>query len=175
MELHTYKVGMMSSTALVRAPSAAAAAFYYGAVLVETNNPFLVACYEEDGVRWQGDAWWMAVFPSEAHLNRVIERIGDEITHCSLWKEDPPPLTPVEREVIINDGIAAEVRRQFEKWGEQRHHPERWLAILTEEVGEVAQAILQGRAADAQQELIQVAAVCVSWLKYAEDADASPV
>jgi NTP pyrophosphatase (non-canonical NTP hydrolase) len=37
--------------------------------------------------------------------------------------------------------VASERLRQDAKWGEQNHNPAMWLAILTEEVGEVAQAV----------------------------------
>ena len=39
--------------------------------------------------------------------------------------------------------VHEERNRQDRKWGEQNHPPEVWLAILTEEVGEVAQAICE--------------------------------
>ena len=38
--------------------------------------------------------------------------------------------------------IEAESYSQDRKWGQQNHSPELWLAILVEEVGELAQAIL---------------------------------
>lgn len=48
-----------------------------------------------------------------------------------------------EQQII--QAIQAEVLRQRQKWGEQRHHPHTWLAILTEEVGEAAEASLRER------------------------------
>ncbi len=39
--------------------------------------------------------------------------------------------------------IIQERKRQDEKWGVQNHSSEWWLAILMEEVGELAQAILE--------------------------------
>ena len=39
------------------------------------------------------------------------------------------------------------------------------MAILTEEVGEVAKALLEGSRAEVKAELIQVAAVIVTWLR----------
>lgn len=68
------------------------------------------------------------------------------------------------------DAIVQERVRQGLKWGEQNHDDKTWLAILTEEVGELAQAILHdefgGRAAGtARTELVQVAAVAVQWLE----------
>jgi NTP pyrophosphatase (non-canonical NTP hydrolase) len=40
------------------------------------------------------------------------------------------------------DDVLAERVRQDNKWGEQNHNPYIYLAILVEEVGELAQAIL---------------------------------
>lgn len=40
-------------------------------------------------------------------------------------------------ESVIND-VKRERQRQNEKWGVQDHNPVEWVAILTEEVGEVA-------------------------------------
>lgn len=73
-------------------------------------------------------------------------------------------------ENVVQNLIDAERKRQNEKWGEQNHDDYRWLAILTEEVGELSQAILHdefgGRAAGtAQTELVHVAAVAVQWLE----------
>lgn len=70
---------------------------------------------------------------------------------------------------IVAD-IKAERERQNEQWGEQTHEDYIWLAILTEELGEVAQAILHDEfggphANTVEAELIQVAAVAVQWLE----------
>lgn len=66
----------------------------------------------------------------------------------------------------VNKDVLTERHRQNEKWGHQRHDHSYWLAILVEEVGEVAQAIQQGSVAsketdadDLYTELIHVAAV----------------
>lgn len=65
--------------------------------------------------------------------------------------------------------IRNERQRQNSKWGIQRHEMTKWLAILVEEVGEVAQAMQQGMASqketdadDLFKELIQVAAVAAA-------------
>jgi NTP pyrophosphatase (non-canonical NTP hydrolase) len=42
---------------------------------------------------------------------------------------------------------------------------ETWLAVLAEEQGEVAKAILEGDELGLNAELVQVAAVCVAWLE----------
>lgn len=58
--------------------------------------------------------------------------------------------------------IAEENHAQIEKWGVQNHHPYAWLAFLTEEVGELAEAMTEadfrgGRKQDVVKEAIQVA------------------
>ena len=53
--------------------------------------------------------------------------------------------------------------RQDKKWGEQNHRDSTWLAILVEEVGEAAKAILEKDGDDLEKEIIQVAAVAVAW------------
>jgi NTP pyrophosphatase (non-canonical NTP hydrolase) len=77
-------------------------------------------------------------------------------------------------EDLTNDvlfSVALERIDQNRKWGLQRHDYGKWLAILTEEVGEVAQAINRihfpkdAKSSDASNlytELIQVAAVAVA-------------
>lgn len=69
--------------------------------------------------------------------------------------------------------IRQERDRQVKKWGKQDHDEGIWLAILTEEVGEVAQAIQKGMpsekktdASNLKEELIQVAAVCAAFHEY---------
>ena len=76
--------------------------------------------------------------------------------------------------------IRAERERQNKKWGEQNHDDYRWLAILTEEVGEAAQAILHdefggSHAGTAKTELVHVAAVAVQWLECMERRQLTPL
>jgi NTP pyrophosphatase (non-canonical NTP hydrolase) len=66
----------------------------------------------------------------------------------------------------VNVDVFHERLRQNDIWGLQRHSFGTWLAILVEEVGEVAQAMQKGMesrkssdADDLYEELIQVAAV----------------
>ena len=66
----------------------------------------------------------------------------------------------------IFDLIRTERKRQDDKWGIQRQHDMIWLAILVEEVGEVAQAILKKESKERiKTELVEVAAVAVAWLE----------
>lgn len=61
--------------------------------------------------------------------------------------------------------IEQERQFQLDKCGEQRHDGGKWLLILTEEIGEAAQAFLGGDRVTALDELVQAAAVIVAWLE----------
>jgi len=69
----------------------------------------------------------------------------------------------------IQHDIMAERQRQDELWGPPQHEHYTWLAILTEEVGEIAYEILSGggvgRVIELRKELIQAAAVLVAWVE----------
>ena len=65
--------------------------------------------------------------------------------------------------------IQTERERQIEKWGDQAHHPSRWLSILVEEIGEVASEIVKDIVCDnanssMESELIQAVAVIEAWM-----------
>lgn len=50
------------------------------------------------------------------------------------------------------------------KWGDQSQHPDvLWNTILTEEMGEAANAVLEHDLEGLREELIQIAAVAVAW------------
>lgn len=69
---------------------------------------------------------------------------------------------------MIQETIFEEVRqerlRQDDKFGSQPRNlkPEVYLAVLTEEIGEVARAIIDGDSENYRVELIQIAAVCIA-------------
>jgi len=75
----------------------------------------------------------------------------------------------------IFEEIKKERQNQDIKWGEQNHKPVEWMAILTEEVGEVSKEALEAHFKkcywDAEnlknyrEELIQVAAVAVAMVE----------
>lgn len=70
---------------------------------------------------------------------------------------------------VVFDAILAERKRQDDKWGAHRRLPlSTWHLILSEEVGEVAEAVLD-RNANLRAELVQVAAVAVAWLEALEE------
>lgn len=70
---------------------------------------------------------------------------------------DPKKLTAM---VLVD--VLAERMCQNELWGDQQHEPPIWLAILMEEVGELARALLQSNDESARYEAIQAAAVAVA-------------
>ena len=86
---------------------------------------------------------------------------------------DSKPSQAIFLDRVISD-VCCELKRQREKWGEQNHAPEWWLAILGEEVGEANKAALeahfnsyypQAKHGDYRKELVQVAAVAISMIE----------
>ena len=77
------------------------------------------------------------------------------------------PLTFTPELGRLLDDLVRERRNQDFKWGRgfPTRNDDRWLAILTEEVGEAAQAILKGDEANLRTEVMQCAAVCLAWLE----------
>lgn len=78
----------------------------------------------------------------------------------------------------IYSAISAEREAQDAKWGNQTHDMPVWSAILTEEIGEVAEAALRvhfdgerAHLAHLREELVQVAAVAVHVLEKIESGD----
>ncbi len=73
--------------------------------------------------------------------------------------------------------VLSECKRLLAKWGEQNHGDADWLAILAEEVGEVAECVcktavhpkdrgnLKLWSARMDREIAQVAAVAITWLE----------
>jgi hypothetical protein len=87
-----------------------------------------------------------------------------------LAKVHEPEVTWSREQIYSNDvpyiaasaahvAIQKERKRQLEKWGVQNHDWDRWALILSEEIGEVAKAILEDDAANYFEEVVQVAAV----------------
>jgi NTP pyrophosphatase (non-canonical NTP hydrolase) len=65
------------------------------------------------------------------------------------------------------ESVLHERARQDRRWGEQNHDPFTYLTVLTEEVGELAQAALHTRfggpmASGLREEAVQVAAVALA-------------
>ena len=64
----------------------------------------------------------------------------------------------------FSDLIQIERNAQDEKWGEQRHSDEKWLAIILEELGEAAKAVLEKNEEGILEETVQVAALLQAWV-----------
>lgn len=61
--------------------------------------------------------------------------------------------------------IKAERSRQDAKWGKNSHHPVDWYLIASEEMGEVAKALLSNDPISLRKEVVQTAAVLIAWLE----------
>jgi NTP pyrophosphatase (non-canonical NTP hydrolase) len=67
---------------------------------------------------------------------------------------------------LLSQQIEAEISRGNAKHGHgELATPVQVVSILCEELGEYAQAVMQGRMADARKELLQVAAVAINHLR----------
>ena len=65
----------------------------------------------------------------------------------------------------IVDMVRAERTRQDMKWGADRDQDDgTWMLIAIEEMGEAAEASLNGRPVKTVEELVQAAAVVFAWL-----------
>lgn len=74
-------------------------------------------------------------------LEAETVRLGRELIEIDPWKLRP--MSNAQHRALYM--VIAERGRQEQKWGEQNHDPFTYLAILTEEVGELAQAALHAR------------------------------
>lgn len=71
----------------------------------------------------------------------IVEDLDYGVAHYSRCPETRPRRAAAQGRRVIEE-VVSERHRQDIKWGPQHHSPEVWLTILTEEVGEVARAIL---------------------------------
>lgn len=118
----------------------------------------------------------LSIFTENAEqLGRLFTDIGTQLDALDGRQVDyvPPFLAPGDsyRDNALTR-VLAEMDRQDRKWGPQRkQHPLKWVAILTEECGEVAQAALDQEHGEKKAlvvgddqfllEAVQVAAVAV--------------
>lgn len=85
--------------------------------------------------------------------------------------EGHDPHDSYNRNLKLSKDVAKERVRQVEKWGEQNHSAEVWLAILSEEVGEFATECLNRRFStkpneNFRQEVVQLTAVGLAILDW---------
>jgi len=89
-----------------------------------------------------------------------------------------PKLREKLREHVALACVGLERIEQDGKWGIQNHNDLKWLAILTEEVGEAAEMVNEDTPTaglreyehkaieeNLEYELVQIAAVCVAWIE----------
>ena len=82
----------------------------------------------------------------------IEQRINEVIQTCQYILSDE----------LLNE----EFERQLAQWGVNEHDATGWLSFLTEEVGEVAKAINQGKPQDAVLEIIQVISMSLQLARY---------
>lgn len=61
--------------------------------------------------------------------------------------------------------IKKERENQIKKWGDQKHHTDKWMCILGEEFGEACKAQLEYNYSEFMKEIVQCAAVCIAILE----------
>lgn len=76
---------------------------------------------------------------------------------------------------VFRTAVSKERERQLDKWGQQSHDAPIWFAILSEEVGEVAKAILENNADECMDELVQIVAVIETWVESLEQEPSDAV
>jgi NTP pyrophosphatase (non-canonical NTP hydrolase) len=105
---------------------------------------------------------------SQHHLTEAM--LDSPKPYVTDWRSVP---VLGEAQAVSVNAVVKERQRQIAKFGDQGHTDDIWFLILSEEVGEVAQARLHdlygGRASGTlKEELTQVAAVALAWLEHLE-------
>jgi hypothetical protein len=95
--LHTYRVGLGLEERQVQAPSALAAAIFYGFHAAPFESRFLAAVHEQDGKPWKGVASWMGWAFGEEQDQAAQEQLGRELPFCRFVPAPAPPFTPCPR------------------------------------------------------------------------------
>lgn len=108
------------------------------------------------------------------NLLDALQAAGYDVERSAAHSSARWERRPAMQRSGVLDIVAGERIRQDARWGEQNHSLAHWLAILTEEVGEVAQAVCKAEIppvnpmsrmlhlAHYRAELVQVAAVAVA-------------
>ena len=83
MELHKYKVGIMSHIALIEAPSSESAALFYG-INTNGNATLMAVVYEIDG-KHEGKAPLIEYqFSGKEIPEELVEKLAEEIKLCKI-------------------------------------------------------------------------------------------
>lgn len=95
------------------------------------------------------------------------------------------PLRPGSVQTCVFAAIVAERARQERKWGQAHEHGKGScaspdvdefvkVAVLTEELGEVARALMDNERENLKTELVQLAACCAAWLELLTEEAQTP-
>jgi hypothetical protein len=111
---HIYKVGIGADTRRVIAPNAKAAALFYALHGIDpnTNNPFMVAVYEQDDEPYTGEAmpWaYLAFSGSQSAALAALEAIKPDLARSRFTldldelREAMKGLTEADIEAVVQD------------------------------------------------------------------------
>lgn len=92
---------------------------------------------------------------------------GQASTQFRMTQEEWAEVQRIGKQ-LVQASIKDERERQDEKWGEQNHDDDYWFIIESEELGEVAKAILGEGPDSVRREIVQVVAVGIAWLEAIE-------
>ncbi len=119
-----------------------------------------LAIYSSDGVRMAANPLTQQFFELNQTVLTTIQAVFPDKEQTSISLFGP------SAQANALTALLTERKAQDAKWGYVEHDGGKWLGILMEEVGEMCQDINQGN--DYKEELIQVAAVAMSWLEAIE-------
>lgn len=104
--------------------------------------------------------------------DRALNTIKAQADEIETLKATIADLDRITNDNPAMTSVLLERKRQDEKWGEQNHDPITWLAILGEEYGELAQAVLEtkfggehGGLPHMREEAVHTAAVALAFLE----------
>ena len=99
-------------------------------------------------------------------------RESDKETRSEFLHSLLADMTDTDSLAIALSAVIQERQRQEITWGIDNHPDPIWFAVLSEEVGELASAILRKNIEEPhnlREELVQVAAVSIAWLQQIEE------
>ena len=95
----------------------------------------------------------------QERLSTLREQILENLENLKKPNNKPPHVTFAEAVASIHTDILLEMQQQAEEHDDDKKNSYQWMSLLTEEVGEVAQAINQKDAPGYIIELLQVGAL----------------
>ncbi len=93
-------------------------------------------------------------------------RMAGSVEKTSLYFDEEPTAVQYQSAEPVFQLIRQERALQDKKWGAGRDLPDHlWYTVSGEEHGEIARAMLEGDNENLEEELIQLAALCVAWVE----------